>query len=304
MFIELGCLAAGIAPGRALRRNEKARKVTGKLTMLAIYALLFVMGAKLGADDSLFAALSTLGFQAIVIGLCCTMGSVLCVLPAQRLFRGEAGVNVKPQGGLMRGMLGSLYILSVFCLGVALARLGALPDFLYSGPASSWALWIMLVCVGMGIGFDLGALLIVRDMGLRVALVPLLAMGGTALGAVAAFLLLPMELRETLAVGAGFGYYSLASVVISNQGYVALGSIALLANITRELFTLLSTPLLARLLGPLAPVAAAGAPGMDTCLPVIARFTGEKYGIISIFNGLAMTILVPFLVPLAMLLFD
>jgi uncharacterized membrane protein YbjE (DUF340 family) len=156
----------------------------------------------------------------------------------------------------------------------------------------------------MGIGFDLGSLLIVREMGLRAALVPLLAIAGTGLGAAASsFVFADLTIKDTVLVGAGFGYYSLSSVLISNHGLVALGSIALISNVFRELFTLLFTPLLARLFGPLAPVAAAGAPGMDTCLPVIVRFTGERYGIISLFNGLVMTMLVPFLVPFLLLFF-
>lgn len=304
MFMALACLIAGVIPGWALRKNKQAARLTGLATMFTIYALLFILGAKLGGDRVLFASLKTLGLQGLVICMCCTMGSVFCVMPLQRFFG-----PIKPRAdgssaSLAKGVRGSLYILSCFCIGLAVSRFGLLPQTMYEGQASIYILWCMLFCVGMGIGFDLGALRIVRDMGLRVVLVPALAMLGTAIGAAVAFIILPgMEFRETLAVGAGFGYYSLSSVVISEQGFVALGSISLIANVIRELFTLLATPLLARLLGPLAPVAAAGAPGMDTCLPVIVYFTDERYGIISLFNGLVMTMLVPFLIPLTMLLF-
>lgn len=304
MFMELGCLAGGMVPGRLLRHSKKAQKAVSAATTLSIYALLFILGAKIGGDDKLFGALGTLGLQGMVISLCCTMGSIICVIPAQRWFSGGQGARRENNGRDFAGFLGSLYILGCFCLGLALARLGFLPGWMTTGGASMYILWVMLFCVGMGMGFDLGSLLIVREMGLRVAMVPLLAIIGTGAGALAAsFFFSGLGLKETLLVGAGFGYYSLSSVLISNHGLVALGSIALIANVFRELFTLLFTPLLVRLFGPLAPLAAAGAPGMDTCLPVIVRFTNERYGIISLFNGLVMTMLVPVLVPFLLMFF-
>lgn len=304
MFAELGCLVGGIVPGRILRKSKKAHRATSLATMASIYALLFILGAKLGADEALFSAIATLGLQGVVISLCCTMGSIFCVIPAQRWFSGHAPERPEPRGSLLSGFLGSLYILGFFCLGVFLGRMGLLPGWMTSEGASMYILWIMLFCVGMGIGFDLASLRIVRDMGLRVMLVPALAIVGTGLGAiVASFLFSGLAIKDTLLVGAGFGYYSLSSVLISNHGLVALGSIALIANVFRELFTLLCAPFLVKLFGPLAPVVAAGAPGMDTCLPVIVYFTGERYGIISLFNGLVMTILVPFLVPFMLMFF-
>lgn len=79
-----------------------------------------------------------------------------------------------------------------------------------------------------------------------------------------------------------------------------MGSISLLANVFRELFTLLATPLLVRFPGPLGPVASAGAAGVDTCLPVIIHFCGERFGVLALFNGLVFTMLVPFLIPLTL----
>ncbi|MBU2621689.1 MAG: lysine exporter LysO family protein, partial [Proteobacteria bacterium] len=34
----------------------------------------------------------------------------------------------------------------------------------------------------------------------------------------------------------------------------------------------------------------------DTTLPVIIRFTGKEYGIISIFSGIVLTLVAPFLI--------
>lgn len=304
--MELACLACGIAPGRLLRGRVRPARYTGRLIQFSIFALLFALGAKLGGNEALFASLRELGLRSLVISLCCTMGSVLAMLPIRRFFpnlnAGQGGTSAGSCG--LQAYLGSLYILACFCLGMLLARLDLLPAWMLEEKLFMILLWVMLFCIGMGMGFDLGSLLLVRDLGLRALLLPALSVTGTALGAIPAFLLLPgVELRETLTVGAGLGYYSLSSVIISNSGHVALGSTALIANICRELFALLACRPLARIFGPLAPVAAAGAPAMDTCLAAIVSASGERCGILAVFNGIALTILVPLLVPLALLLF-
>ena len=103
-------------------------------------------------------------------------------------------------------------------------------------------------------------------------------------------------LRESLAIGAGFGYYSLSSIFITKISGEALGVVALISNISREIATLLITPLLVKYFGKLAPIASGGATSMDTTLPIITKFVGKEYAIISVFSGIVLTILVPFLV--------
>ena len=78
---------------------------------------------------------------------------------------------------------------------------------------------------------------------------------------------------------------------------VVLGVIALLANLSREIITLIFAPLFVRLFGKLAPIASGGATAMDTTLPIVARFSGKEYAIIAFFSGIVLTVLVPILVP-------
>ncbi|WP_286847453.1 lysine exporter LysO family protein, partial [Proteiniphilum sp. UBA5463] len=77
-----------------------------------------------------------------------------------------------------------------------------------------------------------------------------------------------------------------------------LGTIALLSNISREIITLLFAPLLVKYFGKLAPISAGGATTMDTTLPIIARFSGQSFVIVSIFHGFTVDLSVPFLVVL------
>jgi len=73
---------------------------------------------------------------------------------------------------------------------------------------------------------------------------------------------------------------------------------ALISNISREIFTLIATPILVKFFGKLSPIASGGATSMDTTLPVIAKFSGREYAVISVFSGVVLTILVPFIITL------
>ncbi len=197
-------------------------------------------------------------------------------------------------------MKNGLLILACFAAGILVGKLGWIPRALGDG-ALDLALYILLFVAGMGMGFDTRNFRIVRDLGWRVTLLPLSVIIGSALGSLAIWGLLPllghaMPLRDVLGVAAGFGYYSLSSVMIAGMGQPSLGSVALIANISHELITMLLAPLLVRLAGGFAPVATAGAAAMDTCLPVIARYGGERYAIMGVFSGMVLTMLVPVLV--------
>lgn len=85
--------------------------------------------------------------------------------------------------------------------------------------------------------------------------------------AVLAGLLLAMPLKEAVAVGAGFGWYSLSGVLIAATHSVELGATAFLANVARELMAFLLIPLLVSRVGKLAAIAPGGATTMDSTLP-------------------------------------
>jgi uncharacterized membrane protein YbjE (DUF340 family) len=155
-----------------------------------------------------------------------------------------------------------------------------------------------MLLVGIAIGSDiLTALKLLRKLHIRIVLVPLAVVLGTYAGVSLFSLFIPnLSIRESLAVGSGFGYYSLSSILISEMSGETLGTIALLANIIRELITVICAPIFVRLFGKLSPIVSGGATSMDTTLPIISRFSGKEFATISIFSGTILTILVPFLV--------
>ena len=136
-----------------------------------------------------------------------------------------------------------------------------------------------------------------KSVNFKIILVPLSVITGTYIG-VSIFALIQdnISLIDSIAIGSGFGYYSLSSVLITELSGETLGVIALLSNISREIITLLFTPLFARYFGKLAPISSGGATSMDTTLPIITKYIGSDYAIISVFSGVVLTILIPFLI--------
>jgi uncharacterized membrane protein YbjE (DUF340 family) len=196
-------------------------------------------------------------------------------------------------------MKNSLIIVAFFAAGI-LSGIGlARGGFVLKVDVSFYALLVLLFLIGVSVGSDQRTGQMLRNLNPGILLMPLSVILGTALGALAAGIFIRnIGLRELLAVGSGFGYYSLSSVIITQVRGPALGVIALLANIAREVLTLLLAPILARYLGKLAPIAAGGATAMDTTLPVIIRFSGKEYAVVAVFSGIVLTLLVPILVTL------
>jgi len=195
-------------------------------------------------------------------------------------------------------MKNSFIIILIFVAGVILGTQHSFATFFQRVDMALYALYGLLFLVGIDIGSNPSAWDTLKTIHVKIALVPLAIVFGSLLGASLVSLFLPpLSVSDALAVGAGFGYYSLSSVIITKLHGDALGVVALLANLSREILTLLLAPVLVRIGGKLAPIASGGATAMDTTLPVIVRFSGKNYAIIAFFSGIVLTILVPLLVP-------
>lgn len=194
-------------------------------------------------------------------------------------------------------MKGSLIIVAFFILGIIAGYTGLLSINPGEINLSLIALCLLMLCVGIGVGKDLNALRGLRTMNRWLLVLPLLTISGTLAGCALISLLFPERaLYDILAVGSGFGYYSLSSIFITQYRGPELGTLALLANIAREIITLLGAPLIAYLCGPLAPITAGGATSMDTTLPVLTSVSGRQFAILSIYHGFVVDFSVPILV--------
>ncbi|MCC8197582.1 MAG: lysine exporter LysO family protein [Tannerellaceae bacterium] len=202
-------------------------------------------------------------------------------------------------------MKGSLIVVAFFALGGLLGWSGLLPDFFVGNNFTIYVLYLLMFQVGLSIGSDRKLKEILRTIRPELLLVPLATIVGTLTGsALVSLVITQWSVFDCLAVGSGFAYYSLSSILITEfkeptlgvQLAAELGTIALIANIIREIFALLGAPFLVKYFGKLAPICAGGATTMDTTLPVITRYSGKDMVFIAILHGILVDLSVPFFV--------
>ena len=159
---------------------------------------------------------------------------------------------------------------------------------------SYYALCALMFSVGLSVGNDPQTLKNFRSLNPRLVFLPIMTILGTLAGSAAVSLILThRSITDCLAVGSGFGYYSLSSIFITEYKGAELGTIALLANIFREMMALLGAPLIRKYFGKLAPISAAGVNSMDVLLPSITQYSGKDVIPIAIFHGILIDMSVP-----------
>lgn len=202
-------------------------------------------------------------------------------------------------------MKGSIIVLLFFCAGCLVGMAG---DFSFdTHTVSMYILYALMLQVGLSIGSNKNLKEIIACIRPKMLIIPLGTIAGTLLfSATASLLLSQWSVFDCMAVGSGFAYYSLSSILITQfktpsiglQLATELGTIALLANIFREMMALLGTPVIQKYFGRLAPISAAGVNSMDVVLPVITRYSGKDMIPVAILHGILIDMSVPFFVSL------
>lgn len=162
----------------------------------------------------------------------------------------------------------------------------------------TWALALLVWGIGLEIGSNRDVWQQVRNLGYRVLLLPLVVAVGSIAGAVLVGFFLGMPPADSAAIGAGFGWYSLSGVLLAKLRSVELGTLAFLANVSRETLAIILLPVVARYFGRYAAIAPGGATTMDVTLPLIVKCTGPDMALVAFFHGLVLSALVPILIPL------
>ncbi len=195
-------------------------------------------------------------------------------------------------------MKSSLLIPAFFSAGILAGMYAEVPAFLFHRRTEEIILFALLLFVGIGLGLDEHFHSIIKSVNIKILLVPLAVITGTFAGTAVYALFNDIRMVDSLAIGSGFGWYSLSSILIAEYAGEELGVTALVANITREILTLMLAPFMVKYFGKLAPIASGGATSMDTTLPVVSKFSGKDYILISVFNGIILSLLVPVIISL------
>lgn len=306
----LAGLIAAVALGAWLgsRPNIRTRPLAwlGKLQLAALMILIVSLGVKLGADDEVISSLAEIGWTAFLITAAAMAGSVLALwllrrfvlhldrqgLPAGSAADPEAG----GEGGRKADNSLTKWIVGAVALGM-LAGYFLVPDAVvaYCGQVIDLGLYLLLFLVGMDMGRQGTVISDIRAAGFKVLLIPVaVAFGSLAAAALVGFTL-DIGPRDAMAVAAGFGWYSLAPSLLAPYS-LPVSAVCFLANVMREVFSILAIPLVARRVGFVESVALPGAAAMDTVLPVVIGATHERITIYSFTSGVVLSLAVPLLV--------
>jgi len=330
-FLQILILIGFLVAGALLVKIHRAPapKVTDLLIKAALWALLFVMGFRTGNDPAVASRIGELGLLAGATAVFTVLGTMAAILAGYAILGvlkiGERGENTsadktaarnesrfeaadktsrgrereiqdKPAGSSRRQLKTSLTLLAVVAAGLAAGFVLPPARGVDLGGITGWVLNALLFFIGMQFaqaGISLKSAFLRPDT----LMVPI----ATAFGSIAAGLalvpLFKLSPGHSMALSAGFGWYSLAGVLISNLGDPALGSAAFLANLFRESLALLTIPLLARTRWPYMAIGIGGATSMDVTLPLIEQCVGPECVPVSFANGALLSLSVPILVP-------
>lgn len=299
-------VALGVLLGS--RRELKNRNATWlpPLQTVLLLAIILALGIQLGSNEEVAASLDVIGLSALVISMFAMAGSILMLL-AVRVFLLRLNRKALPRGAsaeqnTVEDMQGDQTLTWMITAAVVLGFILGhwfLPEAVSSrcGRVITLGLDAMLFLVGLDLGRQGEAASSVRAAGAGALLIPAAVIFGSLLFGWLAGWFLPFTPRDTAAAAAGMGWYSLAPTLLAPYS-LKLSAVAFLANVLREILSILFIPTIARHLGYLECVASAGATAMDTVLPVIVRATSRRMTIYAFVSGLICSLLVPLLVPL------
>lgn len=306
LLLLLVFLSLGFAAGR-LRILEDT-PLLGRVFSFSLYALMLSMGLRLGQSREVLSRIPEIGAMALVGALGASLGTVLAHLAATPIYRrlprlpvssSSASHGVSRSRLLLLNLRKPLFLLFLVVIGTILGAL--LPVFgpVRDGTVSTWILYLLLGVIGVQMAHGAPGL---ARMLLNPSIIamPTVTIIGTLIGSLPLLAFSGISLSRALAMGSGFGWYSLSGVLIADRGEPLLGAAAFLANLLRESVAFLTVPALRTTGRYEAGVGICGATSMDVTLPVIEDAWGPSLVPVSVAHGVILSFLVPLLVPLFM----
>ena len=197
-----------------LRRYADRLGFVNTLLSVSVYALVFVMGLRMGANREVTDNLGVIGVQALLVTALTMAFSMLGAFAVRRalhidrnaLPRGAEKTAAMPSAAAHADASGSKTSLIIFAMVAVGMLLGYFvvprvtdPDA-FQTMSGSWlvvGLCLLLAFVGFGMGLEGKLKAMLRGAGLGIVLVPLAMVAGSLLAGVVYSLLSPMTLRGT-----------------------------------------------------------------------------------------------------------
>jgi len=311
-LIQIAVLLGFMAAGAGMYRIRLAPppRITDLLIKIVLWSLLFVMGFRLGNERELRGRLGEIGLLGLGTAVASLAGTIMAVWAAYALHDalhdalrsrrpgrvGKGIVHGAGNGFSLEHFRGPGILLAVVVVGFAAGVVAPGAAFDYS-LVTGWVLDALLFLIGLQFaqsGLSLKAAFVRLDT----ILVPVATLVGTLAGGLVVAAVFRLSAGKGLALSAGFGWYTLSGVLISDLGDPVLGSAAFLANMARESISFILIPILAMTKRPYAGIGCGGATAMDVTLPLLEQCLGPDSVPVSFTSGAMLSLLVPVLVPL------
>ncbi|EJG0025994.1 lysine exporter LysO family protein [Vibrio alginolyticus] len=271
-----------------ISRSSLLEKVNQSTSYL-IYVILSLMGLSLAALDNLSSNLQSILLYASTFFLCLSACNLLALPIIDKIIPLQTNQNQKKLP-LSSMALESVKLIVVVGGGLVVGLL--LPiDLSWVDTASEWILFLLLFFIGIQLrnsGLTLRQILL-NKQGMAIAAV---VIATCMLGGVLAAVFLDLPLYQALAMASGFGWYSLAGILMGDAFGPVFGGASFLIELMRELVALVAIPLFIRSY-PCTAIGYAGATAMDFTLPVIQTTGGVRCVPVAIVSGFILSLLVP-----------
>jgi uncharacterized membrane protein YbjE (DUF340 family) len=190
------------------------------------------------------------------------------------------------------------YIVIALVFGVAAGYLNNnfgnfFANSLVSDYLFNFSLILLLFVMGFSFGVDKEAAVKLKKAGLKILVFPFAVGLGSILGGLIGGLILGINVFASMAVSAGFGWYTLAGPLVGQLFGAEFGALGFTVNFLRELLTITTISLTVRI-DRRMPIAFGGATTMDTTLPVIVHYCGSEALITAFSSGFALSLAAPF----------
>ncbi|MEZ8296847.1 lysine exporter LysO family protein [Vibrio splendidus] len=271
--------------------NDQTLEFINRSTSRLIYVILALMGLSLAALDNLGSNLQTILLYTVTFFVCLSVCNLMALPAIDKLLPLKTDSSKKKLPLSSMAMESAKLILVV---GSGLIAGLVLPISLdWVDTASEWILFVLLFFIGIQLrnsGLTLRQILL-NKRGMVIAITIIVT---SMLGGVIAAYILDIPLFKALAMSSGFGWYSLAGILMGDAFGPVYGGASFMLELLRELVALVLIPVLIRSY-PCTSIGYAGATAMDFTLPVIQTTGGVRCVPIAIVSGFILSLLVPIL---------
>ncbi len=148
-------------------------------------------------------------------------------------------------------------ILCALALGIFIGVLGLAPGIFVGNidPILTVMLCALLFVIGLDMSQNKSVVSEIKRMGLKIIGLPIFIAVGSILGALAIGIILGIKPANAMAIGAGFGWYSLSGVMLTSLVGAQIGTMALLTNVFREVLSIVMLPFVVKYFGKIVAVA-------------------------------------------------